>query len=227
MKLAGILLAIVVLALVVPFFIPAGGPVEPVESSLPWQVEADGAGGSRVFGLQPGVSTLADVRQRFGRDIDLGILAAPGETGTLEGYYDNVALGFVTAKLVVTLDATPQAIASMRERAPDSEYMESANATRRMRLHADDLAAVERMPIRAIAVIPALSLDDAAVVQRFGEPAERVAVSETQTHLLYPGRGLDILVDAKRRELLQYVAPRDFDKLLRAPLKAHKPAAAG
>lgn len=227
MKLAGILAAIVVLALVVPFFIPAGGPGDAVESSLPWQIEADGAGGSRVFGLRPGTSTLADVKQRFGQDIDLGVLAAPGEAGTLEGYYDNVALGFVSAKLIVTLDAAPQAVAAMRERASDSTYMESANATRRMRLHADDLAAAERMPIRAISVIPALSLDDAAVVQRFGEPAERVAVSETQTHLLYPGRGLDILVDAKRKELLQYVAPRDFDKLLRAPLKAQKPAAAG
>lgn len=227
MKLAGILAAIVVLALVVPFFIPAGGPRDAVEASLPWQIEADGAGGSRVFGLRPGASTLADVKQRFGPDIDLGILAAPGETGTLEGYYDNVALGFVSAKLIVTLDAAPQTIGSMRGRAADSEYMESANATRRMRLHADDLAAVERMPVRAISVIPAVSLDDAAVVQRFGEPAERIAVSETQTHLLYPARGLDILVDAKRKELLQYVAPRDFDKLLRAPLRAQRPAAAG
>jgi len=227
MKLAGILIAIVVLALVLPFFVPAGGPGESAESSLPWQVEADGTGGSRVFGLQPGTSTLADVKQRFGADIDVGILAAPGETGMLEGYYDNVSLGFVTAKLVVTLDAAPQTVASMRERSADSEYMESANATRRMHLHADDLAAIERMPIRAISVIPALSLDDAAVVQRFGEPAERIAMSETQTHLLYPQRGLDILVDAKRKELLQYVAPRDFDKLLRAPLKAQKPAAAG
>lgn len=227
MKLAGILLAIVLMALVLPFFIPAGGQGESPQSALPWQIELDGAGGSRVFGLRPGVSTLADVKRRFGPDVDLGLLAAPGEAGALEGYYDVVSLGFVSAKLVVTLDAAPQAIAAMRERAAGSEYMESANATRRMRLHADDLAAIERMPIRAISVIPALSLDDAAVVQRFGEPAERIAVSETQTHLLYPARGLDVLVDAKRKELLQYVAPRDFDRLLRAPLKAQKPAAAG
>lgn len=225
MKLAGILLAIVLVALVVPFFIPAGGPGEAVESSLPWQIDVDGAGGSRVFGLRPGASTLADVRQRFGADIDLGILAAPGEAGTLEGYYDAVSLGFVAAKVVVTLDAAPQAIAAMRERAAASEYMESANAVRRMRLHADDLAAAARLPVRAISVVPALSLDDAAVVQRFGEPAERIVVSATRTHMLYPARGLDVVVDAKGKELLQYVAPRDFEKLLRAPLKSPQPGA--
>ena len=222
MKLAGILAAIVVLALLLPFFVPVGGPA-PDEAALPWRIEVDGAGGSSVFGLRPGTSTLADVRQRFGAGAEVAIVAAPGEAGTLESYYDNVALGFVAAKLVVTLDASPVTLAAMRARALDSKYMEST--TRRMTLHADDLAAVERMPIRAISVIPSVSLDEAAAVQRFGAPAERVAVSDKQTHLLYPARGLDVVVDGGGKELFQYVAPRDFEALLRGPLLARKPAA--
>ena len=36
-------------------------------------------------------------------------------------------------------------------------------------------------------------------------------------HLLYPDKGLDVVVDGNGKELLQYVAPRDFAEL-REPL---------
>jgi hypothetical protein len=44
-------------------------------------------------------------------------------------------------------------------------------------------------------------------------------------HLLYPPLGLDVVVDGDGKELLQYVAPRDFERL-RAPLLATMPEAA-
>ena len=52
---------------------------------------------------------------------------------------------------------------------------------------------------------------------RFGEPGERLVVSEKRVHLLYPDKGLDVVVDGNGKELLQYVAPRDFAEL-REPL---------
>jgi hypothetical protein len=54
-------------------------------------------------------------------------------------------------------------------------------------------------------------------VQRFGAPAERIRQGETLEHFLYPARGLDIVLDSKGKEVLQYVAPADFARL-RAPL---------
>ena len=218
MKLAGFLAALVALVLLVPFFFPAGrqAPGADAEANLPWHIETDGRGGSTVFGLHPGGSTLADVRQRFGRDLAVAIIARPGETGALEAYYDQVSLGFVAARLIVTLDAAPVVIAAMRERAVDSKHMESA--TRRITLSADDLALAERLPIRAVSVIPAANLDEPALVGRFGPPEERIVAASGQVHLLYPKRGVDVRVYSQGKELLQYVAPRDFD-LLRAPLR--------
>jgi hypothetical protein len=64
------------------------------------------------------------------------------------------------------------------------------STTRRITLHPDDLAAADRWPIRAISVIPTVNLDEAAIVQRFGEPGERIVVSDKRTHLLYPKLGL-------------------------------------
>lgn len=219
MKFALTLIALIVAALVIPFMIPGAGHREGVDpnANLPWQIETDGAGGSTVFGLRPGASTLADVRRQLGDDLEVAIVAAPNEVGTLEAYYVQVPLGFVLARVIVTVDADAGQITAMRERALKARHMEST--TRKITLHPDDLAAADRLPIRAISVIPTVNLDEATVVQRFGQPGERLRVSDKRVHLLYPEKGLDVIVDGEGKELLQYVAPRNFS-WLREPLVA-------
>jgi hypothetical protein len=227
MKFALSLLAFVLVALIVPFLLPGIGKPDGVDpnSNLPWQIETDGQGGSAVFGLKPSVSTLADVRRQLCPEIEVAIIAEPNEAGTLEGYCPQVTLGFVLAKLVVSVDVPQEVLAAMRERALRSKNMESA--TRKITLHPDDLAAAEQLPINALGIIPAVNLDEATVVQRFGQAAERLVLSEQRVHLLYPQKGLDVLVDGEGKELLQYVAPRNFARL-RTPLlngDGGKPAA--
>src|SRR5574343_232062 len=219
MKFALAIIAFVVAALVLPFFLPGAGKQEGVDpnSNLPWPIELDGQGGSRVFGLKPGISTLGDVRRQLGSEIEVAIIAGPGEVGALEGYYPQVALGFVLARVIATVDAKKEAISEMRERAVKAQHMEST--TRRITLHPDDLAAADNLPIKAISVIPNVNLDEAAVVQRFGQPGERLVVSEKRVHLLYPDKGLDAVIDTDGKELLQFVAPRNFALLL-DPLRA-------
>lgn len=219
MKFALALIAFVIFALLVPFVVPIGSKSDGVnpERNLPWQIEVDGQGGSAVFGVKPGVSTLADVRRALGSEIEVAIIAEPNEVGTLEGYYAQVPLGFVLAKMVVTVDASREVVEAMRERALKAKHMEST--TRKITLHPDDLALADGLPVKAISVIPTVNLDEATVVQRFGPPGERLAVSEKRVHLLYPDKGLDVVVDGDGKELLQYVAPRSFS-LLREPLKA-------
>ena len=217
MKLALSIIALVLVALVVPFLIPGLAKQEGVDpnANLPWQITVDGQGGSTVFGLKPGVSTLGEVRQKLGGEVEVAIIAEPNEAGMIEGYYAQVSLGFVLARVIVTVDATEGSIVAMRERALKAKPMEST--TRKITLHPDDLAAVEAMPVKAISVIPTVNLDEATVVQRFGQPGERLAVSDKRVHLLYPDKGLDVIVDADGKELLQYVAPRNF-AWLREPL---------
>jgi hypothetical protein len=219
MKFALAILALIVAALAVPFFFPEVGRQAGSDPNrnLPWQVTADGQGGSTVFGLRPGASTLGEVRRVLGDDLEVAIIAAPNEAGSLEAYYGQAKLGFVLARMIVTVDAPEATVSAMRERALKAEHMEST--TRKITLHPDDRAAAEALPVRAIAVIPTVNLDEATVVARFGQPGERIVASEKRVHLLYPALGLDVVVDGDGKELLQYVAPRDFERL-RAPLLA-------
>lgn len=216
MKFALGLLAFIVAALVIPFFIPTGQKdgADP-NANLPWQVEVDGRGGSRVFGLRPGESTLSEVRRQFGSDAEVAVVAAPGEVGTVEAYWGQVPLGFVLARVIATVDVGPERVKEMRERALRAKHMEST--TRKITLHPDDLAALETVPVKAISVIPTVNLDETTVIQRFGQPGERLQVSDKRVHLLYADKGLDVIVDGDGKELLQYVAPRNF-AWLREPL---------
>lgn len=223
MKFALSLIAFIIAALVIPFLIPGLGKQEGTDPNrdLPWQIDVDGRGGSTVFGLSPGASTLGDVRRKFGDEIEVAIVAEPEEIGSLEAYYAQLPLGFVLAKVIFTVDLPSEAITAMRERALKAKHMDST--TRKITLHPDDLAAADKMPIKAISVIPAVNLDEATVVQRFGKPGERLQVSEKRVHLLYPESGLDAVVDGDGKELLQYVAPRQF-AALRDPLKVTEEA---
>lgn len=225
MKLAISLFALVVIALLLPLLVPDIGKKQGGDPNinLPWQIESDGQGGSRVFGVQPGISTLAEVKTRLGDDLEVAIVAAPNEIGTVEAYYGQLMLGFVQARVVLTVDASPEMVTDMRERALKAEHMESA--TRKIRLHPEDLAAVYRLPVRAISVIPSVNLDENTVVQRFGPASERLQVSEKRVHLLYPEKGLDVILDGEGKELLQYVAPRQF-AVLADPLRATRSVSA-
>jgi hypothetical protein len=59
--------------------------------------------------------------------------------------------------------------------------------------------------------MPSFNLDEAIAQDRFGTPAEIIQVNEQQKHLLYPEKGLDLILNTDSRELLQYLQPQAFD----------------
>jgi hypothetical protein len=213
--------AIVVVLLAAPllFISDDGKRVEQPSEGLPWQIDVLADGTTRVFGLMPGLSTLDDARVRFGPDAQIALIIAQGETGSVEAYYESVKAGFVTGKMILALETSLAQRENMLKRAIKAEFMESA--TRRITLADTDLQELGKAKLSAIAFIPSANLAEDIVLQRFGVPAERVRSSEQTEHFLYPERGLDLRLDAKGKELLQYVAPREFARL-RDPLFAAK-----
>lgn len=220
-------LGVVLLAIVIAAYVwlrpDTGGPVTPDTHGLPWQIETLADGGSRVFGLELGRSTLDDARARFGDGMKIGIVAARDEAGALEAYYDSVMAGVILGRMILVADLDPETLSALRERSIDRSHMN--DTTFRYVLAHDDLPAALRAPIAAVTFIPAADLDAGTVQKRFGVPQERVRVSGQVEHFLYPERGLDLLLDPEGKEVLQYVAPREFAARLHEPLlRAGTPA---
>lgn len=216
MKLVLALIAGSLLILLAPVLFP-GKPHAPVSTSgMPWQVEVNKDGSTRVFGLTLGRSTLRDAARQFAESPAVAVVGTRNEDGTLEAYFETVTLGGLKGRIVLSLHTTTDQLRAMRQRSPKTEFMEST--TRRSELSAGDRDLADGLPIRALSYLPAARLDAATLIQRFGAPTERIIQDEIE-HLLYPVLGLDIATGAKGRTVIQYVAPSDFN-LLRAPLTA-------
>ena len=185
---------------------------------LPWQVKRLPEGRSEVFGLTLGQDTLAQLSQRFEQALQVALVAKVNETGQLEALVEPMNAGFVSGRLVAGFEVPAALLASWRSRAGSSEVM--AGGARRFKLSAEDRAQAESMPISSLSFVPSVRLGEADVRERFGAPAETVALPDQTTALLYPELGLLALVQPGSRGVLQYVQPGQFDQKLRAPLAA-------
>jgi len=174
-------------------------------TGYPWQIERLPNGTTRVFGIVPGQTTLDVAMAQLGDDNELAIISAPGETGCLEVYYSHYTAGLIEGKLILVADIEPDTLASMQMRARRKA------GTHRLLLDEGDLPTARRAAVRAITFMPTFDLDEEITRARFGIPAEVLPVSAQEQHLLYPESGLDIVLNADGKDVLQYLSPDDFD----------------
>ena len=184
-------------------------------TGLPWQIEILPDGSSKVFGVIPGQTTLGEAAEQLGNDMELAIMVAKGEAGSLEMYYGQYRAGLLSAKLVLAADMDADSINSMRENAVEQDVLETGS--RKYQLSRDDHAKAFKAVIQAIACIPAVNLDHDIIIKRFGEADEVIQKNHGVTHYLYPAKGLDVILSEDGKEVLQYVAPAEFLRL-REPL---------
>lgn len=194
------------------------GPAAPGGSGpgAPWAIERLPDGATRVFALRLPGATLADVRATWGDNLQIALMATRGAAPVLEGSVETVVVGGVGGRLLFTAAAAPQDLQRWRERSPKEEPVSAE--TRRIVLRGEDRADAWRAPLVGIGFIPTAQLDATMLRQRFGAPSEVLGAGQPIEHWLYPAQGLAIVLDTQGRELLQYVAPADFERRLRAPL---------
>jgi hypothetical protein len=216
MKILASLLVLIALALAVSFWArPPEAPESRAVEGLPWQIEVLEDGNSRVFGLTLGRDTLGDVLARLGPDMELAIIVAGDGPESLEMYYSRYTAGVLTGKLVLSGVLDAATLAAMRQRSGLPRYLDSG--ARKYHLQSADLARAHAAPLQSITFIPDARLDEDIAIRRFGPPMETIRQGKTTIHLLYPHLGLDLMLNEGYRDVLQYVAPREFEHL-RAPL---------
>lgn len=185
----------------------------------PWQIEPDGRGGLRAFGLRLPGSTLADARALWGDELQVAVIASRGQPAALEAYTDRYSGGGVNGKLVLASDAQAATVLGWQDRSPKRENIDAQ--AMRWQLHPEDRAEALRAGVAGLSFLPAHRLDAATLQARFGTPAEMLSGDGRARHWLYPERGLAIAWDEDSgRAVLQVVVPADFERRLRAPLVA-------
>ncbi len=189
-----------------------GDPTPKHVDNLPWQIEILPTGESRVFNITPGKTTLLEAKRTLDKKADFSLFKSPDGSYALEGYYGTIKLGVFDAKLIAEVEATQEQLKQLAEHAANLRAQPSG--AWKADLRDEDYLTIQNWPIRSLTYIPtAVQLDAELLQKRFGEPAERKPIDEGREYLLYPDKGLAIVLDAKGREILQYVAPSDFARL--------------
>jgi hypothetical protein len=199
------------------------GPIDDGTVRLPWQIEQDASGRTRVFGFTIGETRLQDVRGVFGEDGKINLFQDPTREEPLgvEAFFEQIHLQRLRADFVMTLELDQSTLEPMYERG--LRISQVGSGSRKIRLDPTDEASVSSAPIRAISYLPKARLDEALIEQRFGVPSLRLAEPATGVvHWLYPERGIDIGRDPSGNVVIQYVNPDDFERLLR-PLRDATP----
>ena len=188
---------------------------QPKEDIYPWQIAIQADGKLRVFGITLKQSRLLDATKVLGSNYEIGLFETEDQPLSLEAYFNEVTLGGISGKFILTLEASQVELVALRDQAVKRKVLESG-ARRYTVTYADKVRLAEKT-ITSLGYIPYINLDEEIIQSRFGEPAERIVIDQKRQHLLFPERGLDLLLDEKGKELLQYVDPAEFGKL-RQPL---------
>jgi hypothetical protein len=202
------ILAIVALILVLfQLFAPPPDAVKP-RTDLPWQIDVNADGSSRVFDLELGSATLADAMAKFGGLEGLALFEPADGPMVLEAFFGDVQFGPLRAKVMVGLEASAAELEEMRERSVSREGSPSGDWKYRL----DDAPALHSgRRLTVISYVPATrNLDADFFRTRLGEPAAWLDENEHAVSWFYPRYGLSVLIDEEAREVLEYQAPRDF-----------------
>jgi hypothetical protein len=206
---------VAVLILGVAFF-QGDKPAE--KSDLPWHIEHPTPDTSRIFGVTLGQSNTTQAEQHFKEAAKPILFKSTRGQLVVEVFFEEVNLAGLKARVVLTIAVPDQELPGMFER---GLRMNATSSGKEITLTPEDIARVFTMPVSSLTYMPSVRLDDAVFAKRFGEPALRIREKKSgAVHWLYPQHGLDITLGGAEKPLLQYVAPRDFDRLIQ-PLLAN------
>lgn len=205
---------ILVLGIVGSFFVP-GPPSD--KNNLPWNIEHPSPDSVRIFGLTLGQATTNEAEQRFKELAKPALFKSPDGKLVAEMFFDQVNLAGLKSKIVLSIAVPDAELLSMYER---GLRMTATESGKQITLTPDDITRLRTLPVASLTYMPAVRVDEGIFSKRFGQPAQRIKEKKSGAiHWLYPQHGLDIALGGQEKAVLQYVPPRDFDKLLQ-PLLA-------
>lgn len=196
-------------------FFTLGKPVE--KTDLPWHIEHPSPGMLRIFGLTLEKSTASDAELRFREEAKTSLFKSQDGRLTAEMFFEQATLAGMKSKIVLSIAVPDAELQGMYER---GLRVSGTGSGKKIALMPKDAARVRALPINGLTYMPSIRLEEEVIGKRFGPPIQRIKEKKSGAiHWLYPQHGLDIALGNGEKPVLQYVPPREFDKLLQ-PLLA-------
>ncbi|MDD3608234.1 MAG: hypothetical protein PHI49_00605 [Halothiobacillaceae bacterium] len=211
-------------------FVPvlAGGllacsPAEPPKpETLPWHIERLPDGSTRVLGLELGRTTLLEARHILDQRADFSLFKSPDGRLSVEAFYGRFRIGPFDAVLIGEVGATEAQLQGLAERAGRPKGGPSGSW--KMELTDDDIRLLQDWPIRSLTYVPrTVEYSEDFLRRQLGAPKERQTLAPGAEALFWPELGLAVVVNADEKEIFQYTAPAEFERLRQRVLTPPRP----
>ncbi|OGT00538.1 MAG: hypothetical protein A3F73_06970 [Gallionellales bacterium RIFCSPLOWO2_12_FULL_59_22] len=197
------------------FFVPGKSGVD---NDLPWQIEHPTPDTIRIFGLTLGSSTGGETEQRFHAEAKYSLFRSPGGQLVAEMFFEQVEPAGLKGRIVAIIAVPAAELQAMHER---GLRISATGGGRKITPAPGDILRLRALPVSGLTYMPSVRVEEEIFLKRFGQPGQRISEKESgAVHWLYPQHGLDITLGGAEKPVLQYVPPKDFDKLLQ-PLLAN------
>lgn len=179
-------------------------------ANLPWMVSTNADGTTHILGVDIGKTTFKELMFKLKLLAEPALFESPDGKLSLEAYFGKKRFGVLDARLIAEMDADEKLLKQMlaekvgRDSTP-SNHWKYALSVKNTRI-ANDLR------IWRLIYLPVTDYE-IKQMKFFGEPEEKLKVTETAEYWLYPSRGMALLYDTDGKEIFYYVAKKDFPRL--------------
>lgn len=179
---------------------------------LPWNVKINAQGHPSVFGITLAETSLLEIKKKLNKRADFALMQSADGQLSLEAYYGQVKLGFLDYTLLGVVDQSQAQLQALLAKHPNGKAQPSG--ARKHMLTEADIYALLDTPLRSMTLAPRVDFKEDVIEKRFATPGEKIAVSDTVSHWIYPDMALEIIVDDQGKDLIQYFLPQDLDIIL-------------
>lgn len=173
------------------------------ENQLPWNSAFDEHGSLHALGLTLNQSTPNDARILFGADLEIKLFSKKDESEkTAEVYFPSISIGTIRGAIALNLKVDDNQLNTMYTRGVQTTVTQVGN--RQVTPNSDDTFALLTKPIALITLVPRKNLTERTLEMRFGKPDRKEKQSDGLNHWFYKSKGLEILLDPKGPDALQY-----------------------
>jgi len=178
-----------------------------------WGTHVNEQGQLDVMGVILGQSNLKEAEKALHTQSERALFIQLDEKG--KPLSESVEAFFPTspdrAKLVIELAADSDIIDRIKKRSYKAQAFPSGSM--KIEIAPQELPDVEKLTAKSLTYIPPISLEPEMMEQQFGKPNQHMRDLDGNLHMLYPQIGLDAVIPASGKSLLQFVPPSEFERL--------------
>ncbi len=179
-------------------------------TGLPWQVSTTANGATHVLGVDIGETTFKELMFKLRLLAEPALFETPEGNLFLEASFGKKKFGVLEARLIAEMEADQSVFKMMKE---DNAGRDSTPSNHwKYSLSIESTKVANDLRVWRLVYLPIADFD-LKQMKFFGEPQEKIQVTDNAQYWLYPKKGMALLWDKEGKEIFYYAAPKDFARL--------------